>query len=200
MKTKENKYTYINDKLVNEYGQSVMMGWERPIMKRVSEILTQTKGDVLNIGFGMGIVDTYISERNPKSHTIIECHPDVINHIKETGWETRANMIYSRWQEQIGKMDTFDYIYLDTWSDTITGEINDLLQNHLRVGGLFLIWYYEPIFNIIKENLPKNYEISYEYIINDNLIPPSEEQFKNGGSYIDPNSDRIIIPIIKRLS
>ena len=197
---KENKYTYINDKLINEYGQSVMMGWERPIMKRVSEILTQTKGDVLNIGFGMGIVDTYISERNPKSHTIIEYHPDVINNIKETGWETRANMIYSRWQEQIGKIGPFDSIYLDTWNDSIIQNINNLLENNLKVGWIFLMWYNEWEFNEINKNLPNNYEVSYDYIINDNLIPPPEEQYKNGGFYIDPNLNRITIPIIKRLS
>jgi protein arginine N-methyltransferase 2 len=112
-----NKYTYKDDKLVNEQGQSVMMGWERPLMKRISELLNFNGGDVLNIGFGMGIVDGYINELSPKSHTIIECHPDVIEYIKETEWESKTTFLFSRWQDQIGKMGMFDSIYLDTWAD-----------------------------------------------------------------------------------
>jgi type IV protein arginine methyltransferase len=50
-------------------------------MKRHAEIICPTKGlHVLNVGFGMGIIDSYIQERHePASHTIIEAHPDVVN-------------------------------------------------------------------------------------------------------------------------
>lgn len=34
-------------------------------------------GDVLNVGFGLGIIDTAIQSHRPRSHTIIEAHPDV---------------------------------------------------------------------------------------------------------------------------
>jgi hypothetical protein len=193
------KYTYKDDKLVNEQGQSVMMGWERPLMKRVSKLLTFNGGDVLNIGFGMGIVDGYIDELNPKSHTIIECHPDVIDHIKETEWETKATFLFSKWQDQIGQMGMFDSIYLDTWVDNRIPFINDLLSKHLKVGGIFTMWYNEGEFNLIKNNLSEDYQVSYEYFNNDNIIPPANEQYKNGGFYIDPNSEHIIIPIVKRL-
>lgn len=196
---KRNKYTYKDDKLVNEQGQSVMMGWERPLMKRVSELLTFNGGDVLNIGFGMGIVDGYIKESNPNSHTIIENHPDVINYIKETGWESEATFIYSKWQDQIGKLGMFDSIYLDTWNDSRLPYINDLLDQHLKVGGVFIIWHNEYEFPMVEKNLLENYELTYEYMDNDGLIPPSEEQYDNGGYYINPDDDKLIIPIIKRL-
>jgi len=196
---KKNKYTYKDDKLVNEHGQSVMMGWERPLMKRVSELLTFNGGDVLNIGFGMGIVDGYIKESNPKSHTIIENHPDVINYIKETGWESKATFIYSKWQDQIGKLGMFDSIYLDTWNDSRLLYINDLLDQHLKVDGIFIIWHNEYEFPMVEKNLPENYELTYEYMNNDGLIPSSGEQYENGGYYINPDDDKLIIPIIKRL-
>ena len=77
------KYFYKDDNLYDEDGKSVMMGWERPVMKKVSDLICFNKGDILNIGFGMGIVDTYIQEHNPSSHTIIERHPDVIDKMKE---------------------------------------------------------------------------------------------------------------------
>lgn len=195
----KNKYKYIKDKLVNEQGQSVMMGWEKPIMEKVADLLCFNSGDVLNIGFGMGIVDTYIKERNPKSHTIIEYHPDVIQHIKETGWESKANFIYTKWQDQIGKIGHFDGIYLDTWSDNRVPYINDLLEKNLKVGGRFSIWHNESEFNMILKNLSVDYSVDYYYIENNGIIPEPKEQFENGGFYISPSLDKITIPIITRL-
>lgn len=199
VQVRENKFTYKDDKLVNDIGQSVMMGWERPLMKRVSEILTFNKGDVLNIGFGMGIIDGYIRDENPNSHTVIEYHPDVIYYIKENGWENKANFIYSKWQDQIGKIGPFDSIYLDTWNDRRVPYINDLLDKCLKVGGVFSIWYNKLELDMILENITSDYEITYEYFYNDGIIPSANEQYENGGFYIDPDSSHITIPIITRL-
>jgi spermidine synthase len=192
------KYTYTGNKLVDESGRSVMMDWERPVMKKVSDLLCFNNGDVLNIGFGMGIVDSYIREHNPKSHTIIESHPDVIKHIKETEWDKKCNFVFGRWQEQISKITTFDSIYLDTWDDNRVPYINELLEKCLKVGGIFSMWYNQQEFESVINNLPENYSVSYEYVENNNIIPPSKEQFENGGFYIDPNSENIIIPIITK--
>ena len=65
---------------MDEENNGVMMGWEAPLMKRHAEIICPTKGlHVLNVGFGMGIIDTFIQENHaPASHTIIEAHPDVV--------------------------------------------------------------------------------------------------------------------------
>ena len=95
------RYFYKDDTLVDENGLTVMMGWERPVMKKVADIITLTGGDILNIGFGMGIIDTYIQESNPNSHTIIESHTDVINYMKDNSWEDKANCVYGRWQDQM---------------------------------------------------------------------------------------------------
>jgi type IV protein arginine methyltransferase len=46
-------------------------------------------GDVLNVGFGMGIVDSAIQRRAPRTHTIIEAHPDVHRRMLDSG-ERRA--------------------------------------------------------------------------------------------------------------
>lgn len=35
-------------------------------------------GDVLNVGFGLGLVDAAIQSNQPASHTIVEAHPDVL--------------------------------------------------------------------------------------------------------------------------
>jgi type IV protein arginine methyltransferase len=198
----KSRYTYTNDNLINEKGESVMMGWERPVMKKVSELITHNRGDILNIGFGMGIIDTYIQESNPNSHTIIESHPDVHNYIKELGWDKKenVNIINGTWQSQITKMGEFDGIYLDTWYDERVEYVKPLLDHHLKVGGVFSIWYNYGEFMDILKTLDERYYVSYVEIPNDNLIPDAKTQFENGGFYIDPNRTNIIIPVVKKLN
>ena len=42
---------------------------------------------VLNVGFGMGIIDTYLQEQHqPVHHIINEAHPDVYQCMLATGW------------------------------------------------------------------------------------------------------------------
>ena len=36
---------------------------------------------MLNVGFGLGLVDSAIQAQNPGSHTIIEAHPDVLRKV-----------------------------------------------------------------------------------------------------------------------
>lgn len=81
-----------------------MMGWEDPLMKLhaaeicvpnpqgecagkeadlVDQHLILGVGDILNVGFGLGLIDTYIQSYKPRSHTIIEAHPDVYKHMIE---------------------------------------------------------------------------------------------------------------------
>ena len=196
----DSKYTYIGDKLVNERGQSVMMGWERPIMKRVAEIITEKGGRILNIGFGMGIVDTYIQEMSPSSHTIIERHPDVYEKMKTDGWLEKENVTvhYDLWQNLIEDIGTFDGIYLDTWYDDIAPFVKGLLDNCLKDDGVFSIWFNGAGFPKVRANIEEYYDIEFEYIPNDDLIPSKEEQYEHGGFYINPDRENVIIPIIRR--
>ena len=60
----------------------VMMEWEKPYMEACIDKL-QPKGDVLEIGFGMGYSATQIQKYKPKSHTIIEMDKTVIKKLKK---------------------------------------------------------------------------------------------------------------------
>jgi hypothetical protein len=194
-------YYYTKGKLVNKYGQSVMMDWERPVMEKVANILTTENNEILNIGFGMGIVDTFIQTHKPSRHTIIENHPTVQKKMLDDGWDKleSVELIFDKWQNVFDSIGTFDGIYLDTWNDLRIPHINTLLEKCLKIGGKFSIWYNEGEFNTILSKLPSNYEVKYEYIENNSLIPPAEEQYENGGFYIDPNEKFITIPIITKL-
>lgn len=68
--------------LIKSY--QVMQRWEDGYMKSLAAITTSRGGNVLEIGFGMGISAKYIQRsKKIKSHTVIECHPAVIEFAKE---------------------------------------------------------------------------------------------------------------------
>jgi len=80
--------------LVDDNGAPVMMKWETEIMRASAETLLPTigKGRVLNVGFGMGIIDGFLQDRKPESHVIVEAHPAVIQRMKEEKWDTKPGV------------------------------------------------------------------------------------------------------------
>jgi len=110
--------------LLDSSDNAVMMEWETQIMKRHSETLLPAPGlRSLNIGHGMGIVDTAILDRKPAEHHIIEAHPQVLQRLRETGWYEKPNVKIheGRWQDVLPKLVeegiTFDAIYYDTFAE-----------------------------------------------------------------------------------
>ncbi|BFZ60502.1 Arginine N-methyltransferase 2 [Saitoella coloradoensis] len=110
--------------LLDDDNNGVMMSWEKDIMKRSAEVLVPTPGEgsVLNIGFGLGIVDTYLQERRPKRHVIVEAHPDVIAEMKAQGWDKKpgVEIVEGRWQDVVGQLaeqEVFDSIYYDAFGE-----------------------------------------------------------------------------------
>jgi len=74
------RYNAANTLLLDDDDDAVMMEWERPLMEAHASILTHngTKHKrVLNVGFGLGIVDTALQKHEPSLHVIIEAHPIV---------------------------------------------------------------------------------------------------------------------------
>lgn len=80
----KSELTYDDKKLLGSDLNGVMMAWGMDIMERtVAAYIPDDAADkrILNIGFGMGIVDGMFAERNPARHHIIEAHPSVLEHI-----------------------------------------------------------------------------------------------------------------------
>ena len=74
----------LDDYLANESEELIiMMSWEHPVMQRSAEFVCENGGDILEIGFGMGIASDYIQSYNPSSHTIIEMHPELAEKARE---------------------------------------------------------------------------------------------------------------------
>jgi len=109
----------------------VMMGWEREIMRdTVKHLCPASKVrrglKVLNIGFGLGIVDSFFqaSAAPPSLHVIIEPHQDVLQYMMERGWYDKKGVIVleGKWQDFVESdallaYGGFDAIYTDTFSE-----------------------------------------------------------------------------------
>ena len=132
------KLTYTEEgELLDDHGNAIMMEWERPIMKEQAKTTTLKGGRVLNIGFGMGIIDSYIAETDGVTeHWIIEPHPDVQREMMKRGWLTKANCIFTTWQEALPYLPQFDGIYIDTWSESLVPFYRDV-KNILKPDGVF---------------------------------------------------------------
>lgn len=116
----------------------VMAPWETDIMRLSTTLLlspppipsNQTTLSVLNVGFGLGIIDSIIQQHNPTRHVIIEAHPDAIAYARTLGFDQKlgVEIFEGRWEDYIKDSDdendiarmaalgTFDAIYWDTYS------------------------------------------------------------------------------------
>ena len=87
-------------------------------MKTMADIATESRVDVLEVGFGMGISASYIQAGHPRSHTIIECNHDVMKAFAE--WAGKyadrdIRLVQGRWQDVVDRLDRFDGVFFDTY-------------------------------------------------------------------------------------
>ena len=136
-------------RLVDAEGRPVMMDWEQPLMEAHARALLAAAdgtGAVLNIGFGLGLVDVALQARQPASHTIIEVHPDVLARMRRDGWATRpgVRVLEGTWQQVLPRLcdaaaPPFDAIFFDTFAEGADElfRLHTLLPRLLRRGGIF---------------------------------------------------------------
>jgi type IV protein arginine methyltransferase len=119
--------SFDDEKLLDESQNGVMMKWESDIMARSAKALLSSPGlKILNIGFGMGIIDTHIQSHanKPAEHHIVEAHPDVLRDLKSKGWQDKPNVFIhdGKWQDVlpglVAEGQTFDAIYYDTFAES----------------------------------------------------------------------------------
>mmetsp|Transcript_13312 Transcript_13312/g.27174 ORF Transcript_13312/g.27174 Transcript_13312/m.27174 type:complete len:381 (-) Transcript_13312:18-1160(-) len=139
------KVRYEGDVLLDEDNDAVMMEWERPIMREHAKVLTgEGRGKrVLNVGFGMGIIDGILQDLEPTHHTIIEAHPDVYSKMKSDGWTSKPNVtvLFGRWQDVISQVedDSMDGVFFDTYAENHTDleEFHRCLPRIMADGGVY---------------------------------------------------------------
>jgi protein arginine N-methyltransferase 2 len=96
----------------------VMMDWEDPLMSASAAYVCENGGDILEIGFGMGISAGYMHSHSISTHTIIENHPNIIP--KAQAWalnKSNVTVITGSWYDVKDSLSTYDGIFYDTFGD-----------------------------------------------------------------------------------
>ena len=134
-------------RILDSAGNGVMMAWETDIMNRSADLLAPRSGlRILNIGHGMGIIDTFFQEKDPNAHHIIEAHTGVLERMRKDGWYDKQNITIheGRWQDVVPNIIEqgilFDAIYFDTFAEdykALRDFFSDCVLGLLDDGGRF---------------------------------------------------------------
>ena len=196
IKDEHNKDILIN-KTDNE---QVMMEWEKPYMEACIQAL-EPKGDVLEIGFGLGYSARALCSYSIQSYTVIECEPVVWEKVIEFQKEyphIKINLIKGRWQDMLHALPTFDTIFFDDFpykeyleldnypkEDRVRRFVLTCLEKHMNIGcklSYYSVW-------------PHNYD-SYDCV--EGQVSSFEIQIPENCNYIPYK--KVYIPVITKIS
>ena len=161
MAFKDNTLEFFDNKIVDTSSDiEVMMDWESSIMEKSAEFICHNKGDILEIGFGMGICADYIQAQSVNSHTIIEIHPQIIEKLKI--WakgKSNITIIEGNWNV-VGGLSSYDGIFLDTFGDESLNRFKEFALSNIKTDGKITYWNNEE-----KEYNPYTFDsVSYDVI------------------------------------
>lgn len=147
-----NEYPDISEATLTD--QEILEDWQTPLMKAMAAFVTETHGDVLEIGFGRGVSADFIQQGGVRSHTIIEPNPHSIDH-HFANWQKGypgqdIQLLRGRWQDVTDQLGTYDAIFFHAFplneqefiqhilqSITYAEHAMPILSHYLRPGGAF---------------------------------------------------------------
>ena len=100
----------------------IRMEWEKPYLDALIDEL-RPFGEVLEVGFALGISSKRIQTFNPKHHTIIESDPKIA--AKAATWadgNPNISVVQSNWQTALATLGRFDSIFFNEFSGGIEQE------------------------------------------------------------------------------
>jgi len=170
----------ITTKLQETFGDMeipVMMDWEDSLMSASAAYITQNGGDILEIGFGMGISAGYMHSHSIDSHTIVENHPDIIP--KAVEWassKSNVTIISQSWYDVKDSLGTFDGVFYDTFEDENYKDFSSSLSTWTKSGTKVTFWNDDNA-----ESNNHQIQTSYQQI---NITPPNSASvyFRNGNT------------------
>ena len=155
----------------------VMMSWEQPIMEKMAEVCVSEGDDVLELGFGMGILSDAIQAKNPKTHTIVECHKDVIPKLQ--AWaDGKSNVIVieGMWTEVRDQYTSYNAILHDTYADDHRHALKEYAEAYGKPNCKVSYWNNTGY----KDNASTEYlrfeNVTYHEV---NVTPPSNKYYNN---------------------
>lgn len=111
--------------LKTQTGAQVMMAWEKPLMQQcVAALSLESHDDVLEIGYGLGYSAHAIQERNPRSHTIIECDPAVLKRARAfAAGRPGVTVVEGVWQGVISSIGCYSAVFFDDFPLAGAGDV-----------------------------------------------------------------------------
>ena len=132
--------TFKSNKITTELNDEVMMDWEDSLMSASAAYVTEGGGDILEIGFGMGISAGYMHSHSINSHTIVENHPQIISKaIEWASGKSNVTIISQSWYDVKDSLGTFDGIFYDTFADE-SDQFSSSLSNWTKSGTKLTFW------------------------------------------------------------
>ena len=140
--------TFESDKIYYTEGDvelEVMMSWEDTLMSASAAYVCQGGGDILEVGFGMGISAGYMHSHSISSHTIVENHPDVIPRAQAwASGRSNVTIITSSWYDVKDSLPTYDGVFYDTYGDEDQIHFSSSLLSLVKEGGVATWWNSHP--------------------------------------------------------
>jgi protein arginine N-methyltransferase 2 len=163
----------------NDQQYHVMMDWEDSLMKASADYICQNGGDILEIGFGMGISANYIQSHSINSHTIVENHPDILPILVQWAAD-KPNVIIveGSWYDKIDELGIYDGIFYDTYGDKDLQHMSTTIPTLAKQGTLFTFWNTKPG----PENIFGFTGVEYEH----HEVQPPQNSYFNHTSYYLP--------------
>jgi len=144
MAYKDETLIFASDKIyytVDDLELEVMMDWEDDIMKASADYVCENGGDILEIGFGMGIAANYIQASSITSHTIVEIHPQIIEKAK--AWavgKSNVTIVEGDWYEVKDSLSTYDGVFYDTWGEEDWSRFGSNIASLCKSGAKVTWW------------------------------------------------------------
>ena len=131
-------------------------------MKASANYICKNGGDILEIGFGMGISANHIQANDINSHTIVENHPQVIEKLK--AWaQDKSNVIIVEgdWYQVKDSLSTYDGVFYDTYGEGDWTKFSEEISSLVKPGAKVTWWNNEPSTNSIQNIDGVDYEGYY---------------------------------------
>lgn len=159
--------------------REVMMDWENELMSASAAYACSNSGDILEIGFGMGISAGYIQSHNINSHTIIENHPDIVPKAKQWALnKPNVTIIEGNWYDVKDTLGMFDGLFYDTYGDDDMKYFSSSLSPLMKEKGVATWWN--------NESEPTNFYNIPNVTYHQYEINPPENSYFNFNTYYLP--------------
>ena len=133
--------------------EEIMEEWQVPLMRAMAQVVTASRGDILEVGFGRGVSSSFIQQFGAASHTIIECNASICARFERWRAEQPGkdiSIVQGLWQDVLPQLGQFDGVFFHTYplnetefiehiagSTTFAEHFFEHAAAHLVEGGIF---------------------------------------------------------------